>query len=32
MFSDVVEERSSRDSADVERDIEAKLERLLADQ
>jgi hypothetical protein len=31
MFSDVVEERGVRESADIERDIEAKLERLLAD-
>lgn len=31
MFSDVVEDRTVRDSADIERDIEAKLERLLAD-
>ena len=32
LFADVVEERSARDSADVERDIEEKLEQLLADQ
>ena len=31
MFSDVVEDRTVRDSADIERDIEAKLEELLAD-
>ena len=31
MFSDVVEERGVRESADIERDIEAKLEQLLAD-
>jgi len=31
MFSDVVEERGVRESEDIERDIEAKLEQLLAD-
>ena len=31
MFSDVLEERSARDSEDIERDIEAKLEQLLAE-
>ena len=31
MFSDVVEERGVRETADIERDIEAKLERLLSD-
>ena len=31
MFSDVVEERGVRETADIERDIEAKLEQLLAD-
>lgn len=31
MFSDVLEERTSRDSEEIERDIEAKLEQLLAE-
>jgi len=31
MFSDVLEERSARDSEEIERDIEAKLEQLLAE-
>tara|TARA_R100001082_G_scaffold83412_1_gene50141 strand:+ start:76 stop:558 length:483 start_codon:yes stop_codon:yes gene_type:complete len=31
MFSDVLEERSARDSEDIERDIEAKLEQLLSE-
>ena len=31
MFSDVLEERSARDSQEIERDIEAKLEQLLAE-
>jgi hypothetical protein len=31
MFSDVLEERGIRETADIERDIEAKLEKLLAD-
>jgi hypothetical protein len=31
MFSDVLEERGIRETADIERDIEAKLDKLLAD-
>jgi len=31
MFSDVLEERTSRDSEEIERDIEAKLEQLLSE-
>ena len=31
MFSDVLEERSARDREEIERDIEAKLEQLLAE-
>jgi hypothetical protein len=30
MFSDVLEDRTARDTGEIERDIEAKLEQLLA--